>query len=467
MTGSRTDSSVVLHANIESLKLPHGKLLCQGTQLTVGCGEVCLLRAPVGWGKTVLLRLLSGWGDHIHGLEVNAEIILNGHCFHLPTDMAAYRKTARTSIACMFHQLRDESFGVTLEEEMEQIRLRYQHFAGSMPHCAQVFLANVERFDLHTRTDSIAKGVRQMLAVIDVLADVEQRQMVMLDEPSSFLASHTVHLLQELLRWTAARNPRCAVLIASHDSRAVPDKSRVMSFDIVGDDRKRQSIDLDPLRTVMRRVRSTESVSINIEGHPVAHGIRLPFRFDIAIQAGKSALITGPNGSGKTTYLLSAAGLYRVDGMYAVARADGRRIARRHVLRGWVGLVFQEPHEYEFRSQVADILRAPKSFNDTCSEAWEEFVLTVLHAYDIAPPQDPRSLSTGQLRVVWLLSQVGWCSTWLLDEIDAGLDSVAMAMVNQIILIHQECGGSVLAVTHRPELFSSGTFDEIQLGMEN
>lgn len=406
-----------------------------------------MLRAPNGWGKSVLLRVLAGWGEEIHGVRVDGEFVFGGDRYHLPLDAETYAKQAKRRIATLFHRLDEESFGVTFGEELEQIQLRYQKGCGHFPEPCQELLDRLAGIGWDTPMDGVAKGLRQVLAVIDTFADVMHCEVVVLDEPTSYLADELFEELLRLLAWAREVNPSCAILVASHDQRFATVGARILRPTAISEHyASRLIVNTNLARFALESARVPNPVGFIVSGSPIAQGRRLAMHYQAALPAGRSAMVTGPNGSGKSTLLLMIAGFFQVRGCCQITTADGAPVRRSRVLRSNLGVVFQEPHEYEFRSTVEDMLRAGPWLPSTEQAEWDEFIRSLLSSYQILPEQQPRTLSSGQLRIVWLASQLGWCSTWLLDEVTASLDNDSISLAESLLSIHVGRGGSVVAV---------------------
>lgn len=452
-----------LAADLEGISFRNGRRICTGLRLDVGAGELVVLRAPNGWGKSVLLRFLGGWGEDIHGAEVEGCVVLGGKQFKLPVESRAYAEYARRTVGALFHRLSDESFGVSLGEESEQVRLRYVRECGELPQPCRRLLERLQRLDWDTPMEGLAKGLRQALALLDVLADVGRRTAVLLDEPTSYLAADLVEEVHDLLAWARGASPSCAIVVASHDNRLAFDSTRRVALAAQGEnDHQRRNVDLGVLETALQDATPADPVGFLVQGSPVAGGRQLPMRFEVRLAPGHSALVTGPNGSGKSTLLHTMAGVQRLRGRYRVETAAGLAVPRRRVLRTHVGMVYQEPHEYEFRSTVGEVLHAGPWLGGAGLSAWERFVEDLLRAYGIPGTQPPRTLSSGQLRVVWLASQLGWTSTWLLDEATAALDGGSMSLVEGLIAVHVDRGGSVVTADSHMRLEE---IERIRLGL--
>lgn len=171
--------------------------------------------------------------------------------------------------------------------------------------------------------------------------------------------------------------------------------------------------------------------------HDVAcmRGGRLLFKGrSFALSNGEAAVVTGPNGRGKSSLIRVAAGLLepfagRVEGdgaraLLAEAAALDPELELRHALRFW-----------------AAIDGNPRGV-DTALEAVE---LADLARVPV------RLLSTGQRRRAAIARVIASnAPIWLLDEPANGLDVKSVAMLEGLIAAHRANGGIILLATHLP-----------------
>lgn len=166
-----------------------------------------------------------------------------------------------------------------------------------------------------------------------------------------------------------------------------------------------------------------------------ARGGRLLFEgVSLALGHGDAALVTGPNGVGKSSLLRIAAGLLAP----FAGRVTGE--GERALLAEQAALDPELPLESALRFWAAIDGRA-----DAAVPALAALGLTDLAAVPV------RLLSTGQRRRAALARVVAsGAPVWLLDEPANGLDALSVERLVALIAEHRAGGGIALVATHLP-----------------
>lgn len=153
-----------------------------------------------------------------------------------------------------------------------------------------------------------------------------------------------------------------------------------------------------------------------------------------ALEQGGAALVTGPNGIGKSSLIRLAAGL--------LAPAAGRIAG--DVPRALLTDQASLDEELPLARALAFWARLDGAADSVTA------ALDVLALSDLADIP-VRLLSTGQRRRGAIARVVAsGAALWLLDEPANGLDSVALGLLEKAIATHRASGGAILVASHTP-----------------
>ena len=203
---------------------------------------------------------------------------------------------------------------------------------------------------------------------------------------------------------------------------------------------------------------------VSIENLAVVRGEELVFSgLSFAVAAGEALIVRGPNGAGKSTLLRTLADLLPAEaGTMTFTDPDGEfGEARLPELCHYLG------HE--------NAMKTAMSVGENLV-FWQEFAgqphLDVEEALEMVGLGGLSSipfghLSTGQRRrasIARLL--VSYRPVWLLDEPTSGLDAASEKQFADLMKVHLEDGGIIIAATHLPLGLDGARILELQSAAE-
>lgn len=441
---------------IDKLHIGKRKLIDEPIQINIRPGKITSISGPNGSGKSVLMTCLAGWTSHYNNIMWRGNIAINGQSYDIPYDLSKYNNYSKQNISFLSHQLFEESLGVTLEEELNLISAQ---FKADMPQCVKIFFDDLKSsHDPFIRMDYMSSGQKQLIALIDVISRGPRLCALLLDEPTSYLNDVFLSNMVNILEWLLVENPSCFIVMATHDNRL---KKLIDNDFILPHKNSTPEYSMPHLENSLMKY-NPGSIGISIQGRPIFNYKKLLFQYEAAIDTNASLILTGPNGSGKSIFLMSVGALCKVSGKLSYWKENNAvKIKKKDLYPQMLGFQFQEPVAYEFRERVCDLLVPPPWKTDKEKKYLMGFYEKILDMYDIDPQQNPRTLSSGQIKIIWIISQLGWASRWLLDEPDASLDTFSLALMKAIIFFHTEMGGTFIIATHNISMFKGIECNEI------
>jgi tungstate transport system ATP-binding protein len=193
---------------------------------------------------------------------------------------------------------------------------------------------------------------------------------------------------------------------------------------------------------------------LQVRGLRKAYGERLLFKVpELVLECGRSYLLTGSNGVGKTTLLRILAGLESAD--VADYVFDGNKVASQDISRLAPAIVYVHQHAYLFHSSVADNIAYGLKGRGLKKQEIEQRVAAEIAwagLEDVAKVPPSRLSGGEKQRVALARARVLKPKLLLLDEPTANLDVDARLQVAELITKMGHEDDCVLVATHDPEL---------------
>lgn len=187
----------------------------------------------------------------------------------------------------------------------------------------------------------------------------------------------------------------------------------------------------------------------NFEGKPVLKGINLN------IPEGKTTVILGPSGQGKTVLLKNIIGLYKPeDGEIIVDGVDITRLSRKHLfeVRKKFAFVFQGGALFDFLTVKENLALYLRMHLKMKEDEIEKKVRKVLRVVGMTGTEHlyPEELSGGMKKRVAIARAVISDPKYILyDEPTTGLDRTNARVVNNLInKLKNQYGVTSIVVTH-------------------
>ena len=427
-----------------------GSFALKDISLKVNRGErVCLLGLN-GSGKSTLLKLAAGIISPSAG-----DVILDG----VIRNSEQQANQARGLIGFIFQNPDDQILTASVETELafalENLRVDREEIVAQVAQQAAKF-GLLELLNRHPAT--LSAGEKQRLALASTL--ISQPQVMILDEPSSYLDQDGRALLRRLVFSTRD----FAVLASTQHIDELQDYDRVIylengAIEFAGSLSEFESSHL--YREICACQRSSRAdVSASKALSPSVSAQRITFAYpgetaclhslEAHFPAGKVTVINGASGSGKSTLALIIAGLLKPDAggvmLDTTISSENERLER-------VGMIFQLPEASIFADTVFEEIAFGLRNQGMKDPELSARVERALSAVDLDPKlflqRNPFTLSAGEQRLIGIASIIALNrEVVIFDESIAGLDWRHTRQVRELIFDLKKSGKTVIVITH-------------------
>ena len=317
--------------------------------LSVGEGELLLIRGPSGCGKSTLALAMGGYLWQRHGGQSTGTVRVGGVSV---ADRPLYETAEHIAVV----QQNPEAQFCTLTVEDEVAFGLENRRAPAEAIGERVGWALEQVGAGHLRRRELAKlsgGEQQKVAIAAMLA--ARPRVLILDEPTSSLDPSATRDILAVLERLRAESGLTTVVI-EHKLRAlrrlVPRVIEMAAGRIVGEVRGAPMV-----APVQARIPSPPGEAlVQLDGVSVTYGEGEPALHDVSatLNGGQLVALMGDNGSGKSTVLRAIMGLLRPSAGRIEVLGRDTRDAKVSDLASRAGMVFQNPDHQLLANTVWD-----------------------------------------------------------------------------------------------------------------
>ena len=405
----------------------------KGVSITVRPGEFVFLAGKNRAGKTSLLRLMGGVISWIMG-EYHGVVKISG----LVTS-----STSLTDLCGSALYIAPDPFasihGLTIGQEIT--------FLISDKAAAQKALATMglEENLWNRETTKLSGGQQVRLVLAGALAS--QAKILLLDSPMQELDPDGRAAFLDALNILRTQRD-CTIIVTDYfwpELQKYVDRVIIMEAGQITCEMppheffksvewlERTSLveTLLPFQTVPigEVVAELQDVHVTLEDNPILKGV------NFSVRAGEFVAVMGPNGSGKTTAMLTLAG--------AIAPLKGKVVTA-----GRVGYVFQHAALQTVAMTVTDELSFGPKLLKWTPEKTGVFVKDGLDFTGLLANDCPLDIHEEDIRMLEIAACNTDLVTYVLDEPTVGLDAKGILKVHQLIGKLRQQGKGVVVITH-------------------
>ncbi|MBR0056216.1 MAG: ATP-binding cassette domain-containing protein [Kiritimatiellae bacterium] len=200
-----------------------------------------------------------------------------------------------------------------------------------------------------------------------------------------------------------------------------------------------------------------KNVTFALGGEGAAGGREIVRDVSLAVPDGRTVVVTGPNGGGKSTLARLVAGIeIPTSGTITLDGEDITRATITERARKGIGFAFQQPVRFK-GLRVLDLLAIAAGRTLTTSEACDYLVAVGLCAKDYIRREVNASLSGGELKRIEIATVFAKASkVSIFDEPEAGIDLWSFQNLIEAFKTMRRTvkGGSIIIISHQERILA-------------
>lgn len=420
-------SNSIIDFNEVSFRFPEDQTpIFTGVSFSIDAGERIVLVGPSGCGKSTLLYLMNRL------YPSNCDGILDGSITLFHEDATSYKPgEINQKIATVFQDPESQFCMPTVEQEMAFTLENFGHISRlEMESRITNTLSTLGLTHLRKATiQTLSGGMKQRVATACAL--LMEPEVLLLDEPLAHLDPLTARQYVEWLNELQVSKSMTIVVVEHRLDLWGTFFSRAfhVSGSFITEDHPVSSAIAFPKRS------SSMEEEVIFEAHQISVSInnqKLLQNVSMKLHRGEIAVLAGPNGCGKSTFLKTICGIYN--------KSEGSINCVGHL----PGYVPQSPEHLFVTQRVSEEIRfSNHSSNEQISDIMERLRL------DEIQDAHPFSVSHGQKRRVVIGAMLAdQRPVLLLDEPTSGQDESALLELFYLLDMQAKEGISILIVTH-------------------
>ena len=440
-------------------------------------GDISLVLGASGSGKTSLLLSLCGAIPYMSRFDAavcSGYLVLGGNA---TINIDRFTVSSLWSLSGVLFQYPDHNFITTnvLDEFSFAARLAGIDYSEAADRIASTIEFLQLSRHLHRRVDQLSDGLKQLVALGSLF--IKQPRFLFLDEPTAMLDPESLRAFLTALSQYREICPDSVVVIATHSPESFrslrPNRLLTIRHGKVSE---HASFD-EAINTVSGGTHSASNiekpVSSSINEDLIVGRLLAPYYRDrdfpvcaglnLKISRGSLVVMTGRNGSGKTTICRTLSGLHQ--------RYHGELWFRGCLYRDKkpsvpdeVAYVPQLPITQFMEESVQLELDLLGGGRERLTPEAKSVLESALSAFHIDRDADPLILSFGQQKLLSLLCYLNFPQILFLDEPLVCLDRLQQQIVEGIIELYLSQGTAIVVATHEPNALRSLSHSVVHIG---